>query len=74
MDKEVVVHNGILLSYIKRNAFNSVLMRWLNLETILKREVSESFKNVIYNYKRTNKVVAKTSSELDGDGFWSKFC
>jgi DNA-binding MarR family transcriptional regulator len=42
--------------------------------SILKREVSESFKNVIYNYKRTNKVVAKTSSELDGDGFWSKFC
>lgn len=42
--------------------------------SILKREVSESFKNVIYNYKRTNKVVAKISSELDGDGFWSKFC
>jgi DNA-binding MarR family transcriptional regulator len=42
--------------------------------SILKREVSESFKNVIYNYKRTNKIVAKTSSELDGDGFWSKFC
>ena len=42
--------------------------------SILNRKVSESFKNVIYNYKRTAEVVAKTSSELDGDGFWSKFC
>ena len=40
-----MVHNGILLSYIKRNAFNSVLMRWLNLETILKREVSQKEKD-----------------------------
>ena len=33
MDKEAVVHiyNGILLSH-KRNAFESVLMRWMNLE------------------------------------------
>ena len=44
-DKEVVVHNGILLSYIKRNAFNSVLMRWLDLETILKREVRQKEKD-----------------------------
>ena len=40
MDKEVVVymHNGILLS-IKRNAFESVLMRWMKLEPIIQREV-----------------------------------
>ena len=33
MDKEVMVyiHNGILLSH-KRNTFESVLMRWMNLE------------------------------------------
>ena len=32
MDKEVVVgiYNGILLSH-KRNAFESVLVRWMNL-------------------------------------------
>ena len=42
MDKEVVVHihNGILLSH-KRNAFESVLMRWMNLEPIIQSEVSQ---------------------------------
>ena len=42
MDKEVVVymHNGILLG-IKRNAFESVLMRWMNLEPIIQSEVSQ---------------------------------
>ena len=36
MDKEVVlhIHNGILLSY-KKNAFESVLMRWMKLESII---------------------------------------
>ena len=42
MDKEVVVHihNGILLS-IKSNAFESILMRWMNLEPIIHSEVSQ---------------------------------
>ena len=42
MDKEVVVHlhNGILLS-LKRNIFESVLMRWMNLEPIIQTEVSQ---------------------------------
>ena len=42
MDKEVVVHihNGILLSH-KRNTFESVLMRWMNLEPIIQSEVSQ---------------------------------
>ena len=46
MDKEVVVyiHNGILLSY-KRNTFESVLMRWMNLESIIQCEVSLTEKN-----------------------------
>ena len=41
-DKEVVVHihNGILLSH-KRNTFESVLMRWMNLELIIQSEVSQ---------------------------------
>ena len=36
MDKEVVVHiyNGILLS-LKRNKFESVLVRWMNLELVV---------------------------------------
>ena len=46
MDKEVVVHihNGILLSH-KRNAFESLLMRWLNLEPIIQSEVSQKEKD-----------------------------
>ena len=46
MDKKVVVriHNGILLSY-KKNAFESVLMRWMNLEPIIQSEVSQNEKD-----------------------------
>ena len=38
MDKEVVVHihNGLLA--IKRNAFELVLMRWMNPEPIIQSE------------------------------------
>ena len=45
MDKEVVVHihNGILA--MKRNAFESVLMRWMNLEPIIQSEVSQKEKD-----------------------------
>ena len=45
MDKEVVVHihNEILLSH-KKNAFESVLMRWMNLEPIIQSEVSQKEK------------------------------
>ena len=44
MDKEVVVHihNGILA--IKRNTFESVLTRWMNLEPIIQSEVSQKEK------------------------------
>ena len=44
MDKEAVIHthNGILA--IKRNAFESVLMRWMNLEPIVQSEVSHKEK------------------------------
>ena len=46
MDKEVVVHihNGILPSH-KRNAFESVLMRWMKLEPIIQSEVSQKEKD-----------------------------
>ena len=32
-------------SAIKRNAFESVLMRWMNLETVIQREVSQKEKD-----------------------------
>ena len=46
MDKEVVVyiHNGILLNY-KKNAFESALMRWMNLEPIVQSKVSQKEKH-----------------------------
>ena len=46
MDKEVVVliHNGYY-SAIKGNAFESVLMRWVNLEPITQSEISQKEKD-----------------------------
>ena len=46
MDKEVVVHihNGILLGH-KKNAFESVLVRWMNLEPIIQSEISQKEKD-----------------------------
>ena len=41
MDKEVVEY----YSAIKRKAFKSVLIRWMNLEPIIQREVSKKEKN-----------------------------
>ena len=36
--------NGILLSH-KKNEFESVLVRWMNLEPIIQSEVSQKEKN-----------------------------
>ena len=38
------IYNGILLGQ-KRNAFESVLMRWMNLEPIIQSEVSQKEKD-----------------------------
>ena len=35
-------------SAIKRNAFESVLMKWMNLEPIIRSEVSQRKINIIY--------------------------
>ena len=35
--------NGIV--FLKRNAFESVLMRWMNLESFIQSEVSQKEKN-----------------------------
>ena len=40
----VHIHNGILLSH-KRNTFESVLMRWMNLEPVIQNEVSQKEKD-----------------------------
>ena len=44
----VHIYNGILLSH-KRNTFESVLMRWMNLEPITQSEVSQKEKNKYIN-------------------------
>ena len=45
MDKEVVVHIHMeYYSAIKRNTFESVLMRWMNLEPIIQSEVRKKDK------------------------------
>ena len=45
MDKEVVVHIHMeYYSAIKRNTFESVLMRWMNLEPTIQSEVSQKEK------------------------------
>ena len=40
------IHNGILLSH-KKNAFESVLMRWMNLDLITQREINQKEKNQV---------------------------
>ena len=47
MDKEVVVYIYTMEYYsaIKRNAFESVLMRWVKLEPIIQSEVSQKEKD-----------------------------
>ena len=45
MDKEVVyIHTMEYYSAIKRNTLESVLMRWMNLESIIQSEVSQEEK------------------------------
>ena len=44
MDKKAVVDNGVLLS-IKKNVFESVLMRWMKLEPIIQSEVRQKEKH-----------------------------
>ena len=41
----VHVHISILLSYKKKNTFESVLKRWMKLEPIIQSEVSQKEKH-----------------------------
>ena len=65
MDKKAVVylHNGILLSFIK-NAFESILMRWMKLGPIIESEVSQKEKHkyciLTQIYMKFRKLVTMT--------------
>jgi hypothetical protein len=50
MDKEVVVHIYTMEYYsaVKRNEFESILVRWMNLEPVILSEVSQKEKNIVY--------------------------
>ena len=52
MDKEAVVHvhSGILLSYKKKNAFESVPMRWMKLEPIIQSKSEKETPNSILTH------------------------
>ena len=54
----VHIHNGILLSH-KRNIFESVLMKWMNLEPIIQSEVSQKGKDkyCFITYMESRKMV-----------------
>ena len=48
MDEKAVVHIHIYTEYysvIKKNTFESVLMRWMKLEAIIQSEVSQKEKH-----------------------------
>ena len=47
MDKNDVVqiYNRILLNHKQKHKFESVLVRWMNLEPVIKSEVNQKKKN-----------------------------
>ena len=63
MDKEVVVHIHNEILVINRNSFESVLMRWMNLEPIIQSEVSQKEKDkyciLMHIYMESRKMVLK---------------
>ena len=66
MDKEVVVniHKGILLKYLKKNVFETILMRWMKLEPCIQSEVSQKEKHqysiLMHIYMEFRKMVTTT--------------
>ena len=65
MDKKAVVHiHNEYYSAIKKNTFESVLMRWMKLEPIIQSEVSQKEKHhysiLTYIYMEFRKMVMIT--------------
>ena len=56
------IHTKEYYSDLKRNAFESVLMRWMNLEPIIQSKVSQKEKDKIvfsYIYTESRRMVLK---------------
>ena len=63
MDKEAVVYiHTMEYSAIKRNAFESVLMRWMNLELIIQSGVSQKEKDK-YHILTNKYTISKNGPE-----------
>ena len=66
MDKEFLLHIYKMEYYsvIKRNAFESVLMKWMNLEPIIQSEVSQKEKDKyhILTHMESRRMVLKNLS------------
>ena len=62
MDKKVI-YTVVYYSGIKRNAFESVVMTWMNLEPIIQSEVSQKEKEkyciLTHIYMESRKMVLK---------------
>ena len=56
----VTIYNGILLSH-KKNEIESVVVRWMNLESVIQSEVSQKEKSkyriLTYIYMESRKIV-----------------
>ena len=64
MEKVVVhIHNGYY-SAIKRNAFKSVLMRWMNLEPIIHSEVGQKEKDKYHILMHIYGIQKNSTEEL----------
>ena len=53
-------------SVIKRNAFDSVLVRWMNLEPIIQSEVSQKDKYKYFILTHIYKILKKSTEEFTG--------
>ena len=48
MNEDVVVHIHSAILPTKRNAFESALMRWMKLESVIQNEVKKRKTNTVY--------------------------
>ena len=66
MDKEVVVHTYTMEYYstIKRNAFKSVLTRWMHPEPITQSEISQKEKEKYHILMNIHKIYKNGTEEF----------
>ena len=58
------IHTMEYYSAIKRNAFESVLMRWMNLEPVIQSEVSQKDKDCILTH--IYRILKNSTEEFAG--------